>query len=657
MILKKGYHSVSDSTYEKFGNFILLEKLAAGGMAEVFLAKKIGASGVQKFLAVKRILPQFSDSEDFIRMFKEEAKIAVHLSHSNVISIHEFGVESGQFYLVMEYCEGRNLRQILNKMKARSMYFSPSQIVYVIKEVAAGLDHAHRCLDGSTGKPLNIVHRDMSPQNIMVSYEGETKIVDFGIAKASTQMEHTRAGTLKGKFGYMSPEQAEGQGVDYRTDIFSLGIVLWELLAKQRLFLANTEILTLKKIRECKIPSLQEIDPSIPAELENIVMKALARDKNYRYQSASDLHRDLNRFLNRTDPDFSQHDFAVFIKTLFSQEILHSRQKLIQHSKYIPTSSLTAQGPARRSLEEEMETQRSSEFNFNQSDSVELNEEISEPPEISQSLKQPARAWDKNLPDFGSHTDSKIRRSAQRRSSVPRQSPADRLEISHSNAGFRSQTQSKFLEFNPYAKKSRSFEGLKKIALFGAIIGAVVFFAATRPPALLTDNRALGEACREMQIPFCMTWGLDFGNQNLASVNSQVHVISTPPGAEIFLDGVRTGQRTPAHVNISKVPFTLSLRLPGFHSSEERFSKLPSSAYKVQLKRASVGYLQISVLGNGHIFVDGVSVGSNSARVPVPSGRKVVVRATHPVTQATDEKEVVVQEDRVLPVVLSPALN
>lgn len=333
---------MENAQFENFGQYILLEKLASGGMAEVFLSKKVGASGVQKFVAVKRILPQYSESEDFIQMFKEEAKIAVNLSHSNVVSIYEFGVENGQFYLVMEYVEGRNLRQVLNKMKKLNQNFSLSQIVYIIKEVAAGLDHAHRCLDGSTGKPLNLIHRDMSPQNIMVSFEGETKIVDFGIAKASTQIENTKVGTLKGKFGYMSPEQAEGIPVDYRTDIFSLGTVLWELLGNDRLFLMNNEINTLRKIRDCKIPPLREINPNIPIELEKIVNKSLAKDRNLRYQNASEFQRDLSRFINRHDPDFSAQDFSVFVRTMFSQEILDSRKRLISYAQYIPVGTNAA---------------------------------------------------------------------------------------------------------------------------------------------------------------------------------------------------------------------------------------------------------------------------------------------------------------------------
>lgn len=319
-------------SFERFGKYVLLEKLASGGMAEVYLAKNSGANGVSKFVAIKRILPQYSDNEEFIEMFKEEAKIAVNLNHSNVVHIHEFGIERNQFYLVMEYVEGRNLRQILNELKKKANHFQIDQIVYIIKEVAAGLDHAHRCLDGTTGKPLNITHRDMSPQNVMVSFEGEIKIIDFGIAKAETQLEATKAGTLKGKFGYMSPEQADGQNIDLRTDVFSLGIVLWELLAKDRLFSGSSEAAILRKIRESSIPSLRKIDPSIHPELDKIVSKALAKDKNLRYQTSAALHRDLNRFLNTHYPEFSPQDFSVFIKHAFADAYSEQKGKLVEFS-------------------------------------------------------------------------------------------------------------------------------------------------------------------------------------------------------------------------------------------------------------------------------------------------------------------------------------
>lgn len=319
--------------FERFGKYILLEKLASGGMAEVYLCKSTGAEGVNKFVAIKRILPQYSENPDFVEMFKEEAKIAVNLNHSNIVSIFDFGVERNQFYIVMDYLEGKNLRQIGTELKKQNRALAVDQIVYIIKEAAAGLDHAHRGVDSSTGKPLNIIHRDISPQNLMISYDGEVKVIDFGIAKAETQLEATKAGTLKGKYGYMSPEQADGQQIDSSTDIFSLGIVLWELLANDRLFTASSEAAILRKIRECQIPPIRKLNPSVPAELEKIVHKALARDKSLRYQTTASFHRDLNRFLNTAYPEFSPHDFAAFMKETFASEFLDIQRKRVEYSK------------------------------------------------------------------------------------------------------------------------------------------------------------------------------------------------------------------------------------------------------------------------------------------------------------------------------------
>ena len=176
--------------FEQFGKYLLLEKVAAGGMAEIYLARSGAANGLNKFFAIKRILPQYSTNEDFVNMFKEEAKVAINLNHNNVVSIYDFGVEASQFFLVMDYVEGRNLRQIINELKKTNKSFTIDQALYLIKETAAGLDHAHRCTDSTTGRPLNITHRDMSPQNIMVSFEGEVKVIDFGIAKAETVRRH-----------------------------------------------------------------------------------------------------------------------------------------------------------------------------------------------------------------------------------------------------------------------------------------------------------------------------------------------------------------------------------------------------------------------------------------------------------------------------------
>ncbi len=309
-----------------------------GGMAELFLARSVGGPiGVSKFVALKRILPQYSDNRDFIEMFIEEAKLNVNLSHSNIVSIYEFGVERGQSYIIMEYVNGRNLRQCLNKLKKEGRrYFSVDQIVYMIKELSSGLDHAHRCLNKANGKPLNIIHRDISPQNTMLSFDGEIKLIDFGIAKAENEAEKTQAGTLKGKYSYMSPEQVTGKKFDTRTDIFSLGIVFWELLANDRLFTSNNEMNTLKKIREAVVPPIEKLNPNVDKKLAAIVNKSLAKDPDLRYQSASDFYRDLNKYLNTNFPEFSSQDFSVFVKSLYASEIMEHRKKLIDYSKVNP---------------------------------------------------------------------------------------------------------------------------------------------------------------------------------------------------------------------------------------------------------------------------------------------------------------------------------
>lgn len=330
---------MSTTQVEKFGKYLLLEKLAAGGMAEVFLAKSIGAVGIQKYVAVKKILPQYSQNKEFIEMFKEEARITVNLNHSNIVSIFEFGTERNQFYLVMEYVEGKNLRQLLNELKQSKSELSIPEIIFIIKEVASGLDHAHRCLDSQTGKALNITHRDMSPQNIMLSYDGDVKIIDFGIAKSEKQIDSTQVGTLKGKYGYMSPEQADGLQVDARTDIFSLGIILWELLAQERLFTGSNEGAILRKVRDAHIPPIRNLNSQVDHELEQILNKSLSKDLSIRYTHSGAFYRDLNKYLNSNYPDFSAQDLARTMKKIFAQDFSNHRLQLIEFAKINQFSS------------------------------------------------------------------------------------------------------------------------------------------------------------------------------------------------------------------------------------------------------------------------------------------------------------------------------
>jgi len=317
---------------KKFGKFKLLKQIARGGMAEIFLGCSGSVESSHKFVVIKRILLSHSHNKEFNRMFQNEGKIAVNLGHSNIGSIYEFGMENNQYFICMEYISGRNVRQLVKKLKSQKQKLSAAVCAYIIKYACNGLDYAHNCTDNVTGQPLNIIHRDISPQNIMVSFSGDVKIIDFGIAKIDDS-EATRAGVLKGKFEYMSPEQARGKSLDRQTDIFSLGNVLWELLAGKKLFTGSNEIQLLKKIRDCRIPDLKKLNSNVPNRLVDIVKKALSANKNLRYKTAVEMGNDISIFLNKTYPDFTHSNFSTFIKELYVEEILEERQNLKIYSQ------------------------------------------------------------------------------------------------------------------------------------------------------------------------------------------------------------------------------------------------------------------------------------------------------------------------------------
>ena len=301
----------------KFGKFLLLDKIATGGMAEIFMAQTVGPGGFEKIVALKRILPNLSSNQEFISMFIDEAKVTSQLTHGNIVQIYEFGEIDQNYYLSMEFVDGKNLRQILARAEEIKRILPLEHVVYIVNKICEGLDYAHRFRDKREREALQIVHRDISPQNILLSYEGEVKLIDFGIAKTRSQDGKTKSGVLKGKFGYMSPEQASGTPIDQRTDIFSTGIILFEMLTHQRLFASNNDLATLKKIQEAKIPAPSLFNPDIPFELEEIVLKALSKDPNKRYQTAHQFHRDLSKFLHTLNPDFTSSHVASFVRSLF----------------------------------------------------------------------------------------------------------------------------------------------------------------------------------------------------------------------------------------------------------------------------------------------------------------------------------------------------
>ena len=332
----------------QFGKYVLLDRISIGGMAEVFKAKLKGVDGFEKVLAIKRILPALVKDKEFIEMFVDEAKIAGQLTQENICPIYELGKVGESYYIAMEHVWGKDLLQVINRFRRLQKFMPPPMVAWLASKICAALDYAHSKTDAD-GNPLNIIHRDISPQNIIVSYEGQVKLIDFGIAKAASRNTRTRAGILKGKFGYMSPEQVRGMELDPRSDIFTVGTCMWEMALCGRLFRGESDFSTLEKVRRAKVVKPSQQIPTFPQELENIIMRALEREPQDRFQSASEMLGHLQMFLQRQNPPYGTSTLASWMKTVFTQEVVIERHRLDklmseewkQDSRLQPPSSST----------------------------------------------------------------------------------------------------------------------------------------------------------------------------------------------------------------------------------------------------------------------------------------------------------------------------
>ncbi len=298
-----------------FGRFHLLERIASGGRADVFKARMTGEEGFEKIVAIKRILPHLATNEGFITMFVDEAKLAAQLTHNNIIHIYELGKVDAWHYIAMEYVDGKDLRSILKMGRDRGYPLAPELALFVASRIASALDYAHRRI-APDGRELNLVHRDVSPQNILISWEGDIKLCDFGVAKAATKVGTTISGALKGKLQYMSPEQAWGKTVDRRSDIFSLGAVLFEMLAGRNLFEGETDLGILEKVRAGQVVPPSTVNPEVTPRIDEIVAKALAKEPQDRYQHASELEKDLLTVLYGYQPSPGPADLAIYLHRL-----------------------------------------------------------------------------------------------------------------------------------------------------------------------------------------------------------------------------------------------------------------------------------------------------------------------------------------------------
>jgi tRNA A-37 threonylcarbamoyl transferase component Bud32 len=299
---------------DRIGPYRLQDMVARGGMAELYLADYVREDGFRKKVAVKRILPHLAANPDFIKMFTREARLAALLQHPNVVQIFDYGKIKNAYFIAMEYIDGKNLGEILSTL---NQGMTVDYAVFVIAEICKGLDYSHTKRDDKTREPLRIVHRDISPQNMLISYRGEVKISDFGISKARSEPNLTQAGVIKGKLAYLSPEQALGDAVDHRADIYALGLVFYETLAGKRVYQFDNDMEAIRAIPRMEIEPLSDLRPDVPEELNRILMKCLEKTKESRYQTASELNSDLTAFKKEHKMTFDASDLANFMKTCF----------------------------------------------------------------------------------------------------------------------------------------------------------------------------------------------------------------------------------------------------------------------------------------------------------------------------------------------------
>ncbi|MFO7707175.1 MAG: serine/threonine-protein kinase [Desulfobacterales bacterium] len=299
---------------ETLGPYHLISKVAQGGMAELYLADYLRQDGFRRRVALKRILPHFAAHEEFIGMFIREARLAALLQHPNIVQVFDYGRISDISFIAMEYIDGRNLGEIMSRAGA-GLAVEPA--VFIFSEICKGLEYSHSKIDDQTGKPLSIVHRDISPQNILVSFQGEVKLSDFGISKARTEPNITQVGVVKGKLMYLAPEQLTGKGVDHRVDLYALGLVFYQALTGDFAYRFDSEVSAIRNIPTATVEPLRHKKPGIPEELDRIVIKCLEKSVETRYQSAAAINADLTAFKRNQKISFDSTDLAALLRGIF----------------------------------------------------------------------------------------------------------------------------------------------------------------------------------------------------------------------------------------------------------------------------------------------------------------------------------------------------
>ncbi len=596
-----------------FGKYYLLERVNVGGMAEVYKAKAFGEEGFERILAVKKILASIAEDEAFINMFIDEAKITGNLNHPNICQVFDLGIADSSHFIAMEYIAGKDLKTIFERARRLGERVSIPKICFEIMKICEGLLHAHGKKDAQ-GQPLEIVHRDISPQNILISYEGEVKIIDFGIAKASGKTSQTQVGILKGKFSYMSPEQVRGLHVDHRSDIFSLGIVMYELLTLERLFLGESDFDTLEKIRKVEMSPPSLYNPHIPQELERICLKALAKSPEDRYQTGGEFAEDIEKFMRAQGFYFSNKDLATYMKEAFSADIEFEVKKLDYYRslnlKPIEPGRVEVQpAPQRPSRglswgEEEMETQI-----FDRED------DISEADIVRSASARPTVEFDRWDGDDMSFTDEAPARTVQPTEQMSAVNPKSHRVAVNPTMTHRPK-KSRVLVYTAIAV---FLLGVVAIIIWNTfrpnmeviaeptsvqiwVNGEMVHNGETPHKILLPSGPVKVELKRDGFETYAEELNVERGGtfrlkQNLNAIDkvpandnaSKMMVKTTPAGATIEINGTKYDKVTPfTFEDLGTGPYAVKISKEGFLPEERTLKTLTAAGLDVSLKPSKI---------------------------------------------------------------------
>ncbi len=519
----------------RFGQYVILERIAHGGMAEVFKAKAVGEAGFERFVAIKRLHREYASDPELVAMLQDEARLCSVLVHRNICQVFDLGRVGDAYYIAMEFVDGRDLADVMRRAKKVFPRTLPYPAVYyIMREVLEGLDYAHSKKDAA-GRPLNIIHRDVSPQNVIVSFEGEVKIIDFGIAKARVQSHRTEAGVIKGKFRYMSPEQARGEPVDHRSDIFAAGILFYELVLGRPHSRGLTDMQVLLRLQRGELEPLDQLVPDLPPQVNAIIEKALAPHPAQRFQSAGEFRRALDAYCRTEGLDFDRQAMAQLMVQLFPEA--RSRPPPVPR-----------EAPGRQTLAELQEALGPGTVELDIED-VLVEESVMAQGRIGRLRARPVAPASEGPPV------SPDPRDATEVSVTVAETPAGRLDLPPAEpAGPPEGTRDPESAPLPSTSTQRVRRlGRMLSRLLGTLLGMAILAGLAAGGYVLYRRAKRARRVRVVR------------TETPARVRATLHVSSDPQGAWILVDGKQTGYRTPARFAVeSDGTVRLELRLDGY---------------------------------------------------------------------------------------------